>query len=91
MAATSDEIVQLLSVHSGEPVDYVAIVTLLNTVAGGHYEERHSEAAIRAALLALLRCKAIVVVAEDAGAPPPWPEAASGRTTCIFRLAPAFI
>ncbi|TAN21999.1 MAG: hypothetical protein EPN33_10110 [Acidobacteria bacterium] len=83
---TAQEIVQLLAAHSGEPVDYVAIVTLLNTVAGGHYEERHSEAAIGAALLGLLESGQILAVAPEAAAPAPPEQAACGRAVCVFRL-----
>ncbi|MHB8733907.1 MAG: hypothetical protein ACYC6M_01275 [Terriglobales bacterium] len=49
------EILQLLAEHAeATPVDEVAVFMLLNTVAGGHYEDRYSEDAIRAELTQLL-------------------------------------
>lgn len=84
---TAQEIVQLLAAHSGEPVDYAAIVTLLNTVAGGHYQERHSEEAIGAALLALLDSGQILAVGSGSAAPVAAEPAACGQAVCVFRLA----
>lgn len=66
-AGTAREIEQLLAAHAGEPVDYVAMVMLLNTVAGGHYEERHSEDDIQRALEWLLREGRIEAVAGGEG------------------------
>lgn len=83
---TAQEIVQLLAAHSGDPVDYVAIVTLLNTVAGGHYQERHSEEAIGAALRALLESGQILAVGSGSAAPVAPEQAASGQAVCVFRL-----
>lgn len=48
------EILELLASHSGQPVDYVALFMFLNTVAGGHYEERCTEAKLASALRDLL-------------------------------------
>ncbi|MGH9476724.1 MAG: hypothetical protein ACRD1C_10370 [Terriglobales bacterium] len=73
---TALEIANLLAAHSGEPMDYVAIVTLLNTVAGGHYQERHSEQDIRVALDSMLRDGRIESV-----------PAGSNPGACTFRLA----
>ncbi|MGH9412283.1 MAG: hypothetical protein ACRD0Y_00955 [Terriglobales bacterium] len=85
---TALEIQQLLTAHSGEPVDYVAIVMLLNTVAGGHYEERHSEEQIRTALLGLLRSGEVVfTTATGESTPASAQAAASGQVRCTFRLS----
>jgi|GEM_PF-7070163 len=54
MADAADEIEALLASHAGQPMDYVAVFMFLNTVAGGHYEERFSEAEVRAGLAQLL-------------------------------------
>ncbi len=48
------EILQLISQHGpAAPIDFVAVFMLLNTVAGGHYQDRYSEEQIRSALRAL--------------------------------------
>ncbi|MGH9467873.1 MAG: hypothetical protein ACRD1Y_11020 [Terriglobales bacterium] len=89
MPDSGEEIVLLLAAHAGEPVDYVAIVTLLNTVAGGHYEERHTEAEIRAALLHLLLNGRILAVPADDAQPVDTEAASTGRISCTFQLAGA--
>lgn len=53
------ELLNLLATHTGQPMDFVAIFMFLNTVAGGHYEDRHGEDAIRAALVELVATGAI--------------------------------
>ncbi len=42
----------MLAEHAPEGLDYVSVFMFLNTVAGGHYEERYQEAEIREALKA---------------------------------------
>ncbi len=60
MSPLEREILLLLS-QQADPVrmDYVAIYTLLNTVSGGHYQERYSEADINSALFRLASIHAI--------------------------------
>ncbi len=48
------EILALFAEHAPQGLDYVSVFMFLNTVAGGHYEERYPEAEIRAALKAAL-------------------------------------
>jgi hypothetical protein len=62
-------ILQLLAEHGEAPVDYVALFMFLNTVAGGHYQETHSETAIRGALASLLQRGEISAWAPNGKAP----------------------
>ena len=48
------EILHILCERPDAPVDYVAIFMFLNTVAGGHYQERATEDELRQALHRLL-------------------------------------
>lgn len=73
--ALRGEIAGLLMEHAGQPVDRVALFMFLNTVPGGHYVERYTEAEIGAALGAMLT--AGTIEAEEHG-----PEA-----PCIYRIA----
>lgn len=70
------EILTLLA-QQGEaaPVDFPAIYILLNTVAGGHYEERFAHTDIEAALVELC--------AEGAVAPQ------EGEAGAIYRITPS--
>lgn len=76
-----DEIRQLLAEHAGQRMDFVAIFMFLNTVAGGHYEERCSEEDLRGALAELLAAGEIATELEARGAP--------GDRACYYRLPPA--
>ena len=84
MAARA-EILEILASHAGQPVDYVALFMFLNTVAGGHYEERYGEAELGEAVQALLASGAIeawqgeqrLAVTETF---------VLGQTACHFRL-----
>lgn len=67
--ALADEIRQILAEHAGQPVDYVALFMFLNTVAGGHYEERHSELEIQSTLLALEQSGLIEAADRGQGGP----------------------
>jgi hypothetical protein len=61
------EILQLLAQHSQETVDGVGLFILLNTVAGGHYEERYSEASLTRELRNLL-AGSLVTAHDSSGA-----------------------
>ncbi|MGH9416070.1 MAG: hypothetical protein ACRD01_05530 [Terriglobales bacterium] len=84
MAAIEAEIEALLRQHAGEAVDYVAIFMLLNTVAGGHYEDRYGEDELRRQLAELLtqgRIRAWHGLQQlDAATVKP------GETSCTFAL-----
>lgn len=87
MSTLASEILQILAAHAGATVDYVAVFMLLNTVAGGHYQERYPEAAIRASLRQLLAEGAIQAWASDACLAPN--AVLPGETPCHFRLHPS--
>ena len=83
------EILQVLAEHGDStPVDGVAIYMLLNTVVGGHFEDRYSEEAIRAELQRLLDASLIVDAADaaDDEAQPGW-RARRYRLTALGRSA----
>ncbi|HUX67657.1 MAG TPA: hypothetical protein VMV31_09220 [Terriglobales bacterium] len=84
MSSLPAEILQILATHSDAAVDYVAVFMFLNTVAGGHYEERYPEADIRASLRLLLDQGA--VDAWQAGTCLPPETVLPGVTPCHFRL-----
>lgn len=84
--ALADEILALLASRAGQPVDYVALFMLLNTVAGGHYEERHSEREIIATLGDLLNSGIIQAWQDNCRLEPPI-AIIPGQTGCIFRLS----
>ncbi|HXR97583.1 MAG TPA: hypothetical protein VN709_07040 [Terriglobales bacterium] len=67
MASLRDEIVGILAAHAEQPIDYVAIFMFLNTVAGGHYEDRWSETAIRTELDAMMAGGLLVQVDDATG------------------------
>ena len=86
MSTLATEILQLLSAHASATVDYVAVFMLLNTVAGGHYQERYPEAAIRASLRLLLAEGAIEAWESDQRLAPD--SVLPGETPCHFCLRP---
>jgi len=62
------EILQVLAEHGDStPVNGVAIYMLLNTVVGGHFEDRYSEEAIRAELQRLLNASLVTNATNDEG------------------------
>jgi hypothetical protein len=79
------EILELLASHAGQPVDFVALFMFLNTVAGGNYEERYTEADLGQGLRTLLEGQAIVAWDKDH---PLSPQAApiSSQSRIQFRL-----
>lgn len=79
------EIRDLLASHAGQAVDFVAIYMFLNTVAGGHYEERHSETDIVAALQQMVAAGTIEAWEGERRLLPPM-AVVPGQTTCSFRL-----
>lgn len=87
MAALAAEILQLLAAHAGEPCDYVAVYVFLNTVAGAHYEERYSEAEVRASLRELLASGAVEAWNGDGLLAPT--AVNPGETLCQYRLGRA--
>ena len=80
------EICTLLAGHASEPVDFMALYMFLNTAAGGHFEDRHSENEIAVALLSLL-ADGSVQAWEDGRRIAPPQSIRPGSTTCAFRLA----
>lgn len=86
MATLADEILALLAERAGQPVDYVALFMLLNTVAGGHYEERHTEGEIIATLGRLLSEGMIGAWQDEQLLTPPI-DIRPGQTRCTFRLS----
>jgi len=81
------EILQLLASHSGQPVDYVALFMFLNTVAGGHYEERFTEAELAGALRDLLNSGQIEAWEGDHALSAASAPLAAGHPGCHFRLS----
>ncbi|MGH9482027.1 MAG: hypothetical protein ACRD1L_08020 [Terriglobales bacterium] len=79
------EIQQILAVHAGEPVDYVAVFMLLNTAAGGNYQERYAEPDLRAGLRQLLAAGTIEAWGTERRLEPA--SVIPGETPCLFRLA----
>lgn len=67
--ALADEVRQILAEHSGQPVDYVALFIFLNTVGGGHYEERYGEQELLSTLQAMERAGEIEAAAGREGNP----------------------
>lgn len=67
MADAAAEIEALLASHAGQPMDYVAVFMFLNTVAGGHYQERFTESEVKAALQALLSAGAVELIPGASG------------------------
>ncbi|MGH2344257.1 MAG: hypothetical protein ACRDG4_03460 [Chloroflexota bacterium] len=65
----ADEIRQILAVHAGQRMDHVALFMFLNTVGGGHYEERYSEEELLSTLDAMLRAGAIAATPGPDGTP----------------------
>lgn len=63
------EILVLLAEHSPQGLDYISIFMFLNTVAGGHYEERYPEAEIRAAVTAVVERGWVAVAGDDGEGP----------------------
>lgn len=64
-----------MSEHAATGLDYVAIFMFLNTVAGGHYQERWTESALQSALAAALAQGWLEVRAAEGESPLP-PESA---------------
>jgi hypothetical protein len=79
------EILQLLAEHYQQPVDGVALYMFLNTVAGGHYEDRFSQEQIDTALQSLLNDG--LISAESETKPPCTP--GNDLTHCVFAVTPA--
>ncbi len=88
MNALEDEILQLLAQHAGQPVDAVALFMFLNTVAGGHYEDRCSEETLQAALRSLLASRLVEAWRNDRKLDPETEIALPGDAQCVFRLSP---
>jgi len=87
MPDPSAEIREILFSHAGQPVDYVALFMFLNTVAGGHYEERYSEAEIGDSLRQLLASGEVEAWTAAEVKLQLHPETfVPGETTCHFRL-----
>jgi hypothetical protein len=78
------EILELLASHAGQPVDFIALFMFLNTVAGGHYEERYSEADLADGLRELLDSGAIQAWENGQLAAPP--VTISNQSRLHFRL-----
>ena len=85
-AVIDREIVEILASHAGQPVDYVALFMFLNTVAGGHYDERYTEAEIRHSLGRLMASGAVEAWAGECRITVS-PEAVwTQQVQCHFRL-----
>lgn len=72
------EILALFAEHAPQGLDYVSVFMFLNTVAGGHYEERYPEAEIRAALKAALERGWLAPEGDGEAGPRPGTEPAAG-------------
>lgn len=81
------EILLLLSEHGSTGLDYVSLFMFLNTVAGGHYQERWSEPELKTALAAALGRGWIEVRSAEDEAPLPPELAARPGGPCLHLTA----
>lgn len=65
----ADQIRLILAEHGGQRMDYVALFMFLNTVGGGHYEERCSEQELLSTLDSMRRTGDIETMPGPEGSP----------------------
>ena len=87
MAPARAEILEILASHAGQPVDYLALYMFLNTVAGGHYQERYGAEEIERELRELLHAGAIEAWQGERRLPLQDVSIMPGGSPCHFRLA----